>query len=91
MAVDLHYGNTDVGVFKRGVQNLKYFCLRINMSKGNFWILRICVVANCQEFGIILVIMWFQNWHYQNISKTKNVLLGIVQWKKWESFEWFLT
>ena len=41
MAVDLHYGNTDVGVFKRGVQNLKYFCLRINRLKGNYWILRI--------------------------------------------------
>ena len=30
----LHYGNTDCGVFKRGVQNQKDFCLRINILKG---------------------------------------------------------
>ena len=30
------YGNTGCGVFKRGIQNLKDFCLRINIPKGNF-------------------------------------------------------
>ena len=30
------YGNTGCGVFKRGVQNWKDFCLRINIPKGNF-------------------------------------------------------
>ena len=28
-------------VFKQGIQNWKYFCLRINTPKGNYWILRI--------------------------------------------------
>ena len=30
------YGNTGCGVFKRGVQNQKDFCLRINILKGNY-------------------------------------------------------
>ena len=59
-----------------GVQNLKYFCLRINMPKGNHWILRICVVASCQKLGIILLIM------LSKISKTKNVLLNWYSKKK---------
>ena len=33
------YGNTVCGVFKRGVQNWKDFCIRINIPKGNYWIL----------------------------------------------------
>ena len=37
----LHYGNTGCGVFRRGVQNQKDFCLRINILKGNYWILRL--------------------------------------------------
>ena len=35
----LGYGNTGCGVFKRGVQNYKDFCLRINILKGNYGIL----------------------------------------------------
>ena len=31
-----HYGNMSCRVFKRGVQNLKDFCLRINILKGNY-------------------------------------------------------
>jgi hypothetical protein len=36
----LGYGNTGCGVFKRGVQNWKDFCIRINIPKENFefWI-----------------------------------------------------
>ena len=30
------YGNIGCGVFKRGVQNQKDFCLRINILKGNY-------------------------------------------------------
>ena len=30
------YGNTDCGLFKQGVQNLKDFCLSINILKGNY-------------------------------------------------------
>ena len=36
-----YYGNTGCGVFKRRVQHYKEFCLRINILKGNYWILRI--------------------------------------------------
>ena len=32
MHLILHYGNTGFGVFKRGVQSLEDFCLRINMD-----------------------------------------------------------
>ena len=35
------YGNTGCRVFKRGVQIQKDFCLRINIAKGNCWIMRI--------------------------------------------------
>ena len=45
----LGYGNTGCRVFKWGVQNWKYFCLRINLPKGNYWILRIGVVGMCQN------------------------------------------
>ena len=34
------YGNTGCGVFKGGIQNLKLFWLKINKSKGNYWILQ---------------------------------------------------
>ena len=52
------------GVFKRGVQNYKDFCLRINILKGNYWILRIGLMGKCQKLGIILeknVILIFFN------------------------------
>ena len=48
------YGNTGCGVFKQGIQNWKDFCLKINITKGNDWILRIGVMASCQKLGIIL-------------------------------------
>ena len=35
------YGSTGCRVFKRGVQIQKDFCLRINIAKGNCWIMRI--------------------------------------------------
>jgi hypothetical protein len=44
-----YYGNTGSGVFKGGIQNLKGFWLKINTPKGNFWILRIGVMASCQK------------------------------------------
>ena len=30
------YGNTGCGVFKRGLQNSKDFCLKINIPRGNY-------------------------------------------------------
>ena len=44
-----HYGNTGRGVFKRGVQYWKDFCLRINILKGNCWILRIGLTERRQK------------------------------------------
>ena len=32
----IHYGNTGCRVFKRGVQNWKKNCLKINIPKGNY-------------------------------------------------------
>ena len=52
---NVDYGNT-------GYQNWKEFCLKINIPKGNEWILRIAVVASCPKLGII-----FKNWFYQKI------------------------
>ena len=52
-----HYGNMGCGVFKRGVQNQKDFCIRINIPKGNYRILSFGLMASCQKQGIILVIL----------------------------------
>ena len=41
----VQYGNEGCGVFKRWVQNQKGFCLRINILKGNYLILRIALVG----------------------------------------------
>ena len=46
---DSEYGNTGCWVFKRGVQNWKYVCLKINIPKGSYWILRIGVMEKCQK------------------------------------------
>ena len=43
------YGNTGCRVFERGVQNWKVFCIKINIPKGNYWILRIGVMGRCQK------------------------------------------
>ena len=45
------YGNTGCRVFKRGVQNWKYFCLKFKIPNGK---LRIGVMGRCQKLGIIL-------------------------------------
>ena len=37
------YGIPGCRVFKRGVQNWKDFCLKINIPKGNYWNLKIGV------------------------------------------------
>ena len=82
--------------FKSGDTKLERFLPKNQHrhSKGNYWILRIGVVASCQKLGIILVIKWFKNWYYQKISITKNVLLNLyssMKKKRWERFECFLT
>ena len=48
------YGNTGCQDFKRGIQNWNDFCLKINISIGKDWILRIGVVASYHKLDIIL-------------------------------------
>ena len=57
LVVDEKYGSTGCGVYKRGVQNLKDFCLKINIPEGRPWILRIGVMGRSQRSGIILKII----------------------------------
>ena len=49
-AICMPYGNTGCRVFKRGVQNQKGLCLRINILKGNYSILRIGLVGASEVF-----------------------------------------
>ena len=46
---DTDYGNTGYGVSGPGIQNQKGFCLKINIPKGNYWILRIGVMGRCRK------------------------------------------
>ena len=46
---DTDYGNTGYGVSSPGIQNQKDFCLKSNISKGNYWILRIGIMGRCQK------------------------------------------
>ena len=46
---DTDYGNTGHRVFMQRVQNWKDVCLKINISKGNYWTLRIGVIGRCQK------------------------------------------
>ena len=87
------YGSTGCWVFKQGIQNQKDFCLKISIPKENSWILRIGVMASCQNLSIILVITWFKEWCYQKISIKKNVRLNWYSSmkKNWERFLWFFT
>jgi len=43
------YGNTGCGVFKQGIQNLKDFCLRINIPRLKDCILSFGLKASCQK------------------------------------------
>ena len=43
------YGNTGCRVFKGGIQNWKYFWLKINIPNGNYLILGICVMGRYQK------------------------------------------
>ena len=70
------YGNTGYGVSSPRIQNKKKICLKINIPKGNYWILRIGVVASCQKLVIILLIKWFKNWCYQKICAQKLVFFN---------------
>ena len=58
------YGNMSCWVFKWGVHIWKFFWLKINIPKGNYWILRIGVMGRClevQEFTMSKIIGIFLN------------------------------
>ena len=40
------YGITSYGVSRPGIQNKKGFCIKINLPKGNYWILRIGLMGS---------------------------------------------
>ena len=44
--LDPEYGNTGCRVFKKGIQNWKDFCQKINIPKGNYWILQISKIGH---------------------------------------------
>ena len=71
-----NYGSTGCRVFKRGVQNLKDFCLRINILKGNYWILRIGLMERCQKLDIILQSKVISKLMLSKNVNNKNVLLN---------------
>ena len=77
--MNLHYGNTGCGVFKREVQ--KDLCLRIIVPKGNFWNLRIGLtgsLSSLQKSEFLKLIIWFfhyfwcQNWDQWHKMSGKN-------------------
>ena len=43
------YGITGCWVFKQRMQNWKKICIKINIPKGNYWILRIGIMGRCQK------------------------------------------
>ena len=86
--------NTGCQFFKRGIQNWKDFCLKINIPIGNDWILRIGKVASCQKLGIILekkVISKLMLSKNVNNKKCAPKLIFFNEKKNWEWFGRFLT
>ena len=47
-----YYGSTGYQVFKQGVQNWKYFCLKIDILKGNYWVLRTDVMGGVKNLAL---------------------------------------
>ena len=66
-----------------GYKIRKIFASESTCPKKINWILSFGLMVSCQKQGIVLVIKWFENWFYQEMS------IGILQWKK--RFRWFLT
>ena len=60
-----------VEFLSRGYKIGMVFCLKINISKGNYWTLRIAVMVRCQKLRIIS-----QKCQYPKMSKTKNLFLN---------------
>jgi hypothetical protein len=54
------YGNTGCGVFKWGVQNYKGFCIRINILKGNYCVLRIGLLgaSKVSKIRVLKIKFW---------------------------------
>ena len=48
--IPMYYGNTGCQVFMREVRNCKDFCLKINIPKGDYWILKIGVWGTVKKY-----------------------------------------
>ena len=83
-----HYGNRGCGVFKGGVQNQKGFCIRINMPKGNYWILKIGLVGSLSSLQkpeclkLIILIFHEKKWITKGQLISKCFIDSIVSTKK---------
>ena len=82
-----HYGNTGCQVFKQGVQKWKDFCLKINIPKGSYWILRIGVMGKCQkvpkfdfqsQFSMSKIIQIFVNFIFVEEYKFRSTIFVIA-------------
>ena len=57
---------------RRGVQNWKYFCLKINIPRGNYWIL-----SKKDKIWLSKPIFYLKNhWNLSHFFSLKNVNLG---------------
>ena len=76
-----HYGITGYEVSRPGIQNMKGFCIRINLPKENYWILRFGLMGSLSRVRkselLKLIIsffhyFWCQNWDYWHKMSEKN-------------------
>ena len=69
-SIYVRYGITDYGVSRPGIQNWKDFCMKINIPKGNYWILRIGLMGSLSSLQkselLNLIISFFHNFWCQN-------------------------
>jgi hypothetical protein len=70
-ALCVKYGTSGYGVSRPGIQNKKGFCIKINLPKGNYWILKIGLMGSLSslqksEFLKLIIsffhYFWCQNW-----------------------------
>ena len=75
------YGISGFGVSRPGILNKKGFCIKINLPKGNYWILRIGLMGGLSslqksEFFKLIIsffhYFWCQNWDQWHKMSGKN-------------------
>ena len=76
-----NYGITGYGISSPEIQNQKDFCIKINIPKGNYWILRIGLMVSLsswQKSDFLKLIIsffhyfWCQNWDQRHKMSGKN-------------------